>query len=89
MNQYIEICSQKTGYAETVVEQVVAAFLDSIVSELSQGNTVDLGSEFGVFSTRLRESHLADNSPRTPKDSRYKVVFREGKGLQKRLKVEK
>lgn len=89
MNQYIEICSQKTGCEETIVEQVVAAFLDSIVSELSQGNTVDLGPEFGVFSTRLRESHLADNSPQTPKDSRYKVVFREGKGLQKRLKVEK
>ena len=87
MNEYIKRCSQKTGCEEATAEQVVKAFLDTIVEELSQGNTVDLGPEFGVFSARLRESHLADNSPRTPKDSHYKVVFREGRGMQKRLKV--
>lgn len=88
MNQYIEMCSRKAGCEEAEAEQIVKAFLDTIVDELSQGNTVDLGPEFGVFSARLRESHLTDNSPRAPKDSHYKVVFREGKGMQKRLKVD-
>ena len=88
MKQYIKMCSQKTGCEENVANEIIETFLDLIVEELSHGNTVDLGPEFGVFSARLRESHLTENSPRTPKDSHYKVVFREGRGMQKRLKVD-
>lgn len=87
MNQFAEKCSHEAGCTETVAEKVIEIFLEEVAEELSQGNTVDLGADFGVFSTRLREAHLAQNSPRTAKDSRYKVVFREGRGLRKRLKI--
>lgn len=87
MNQLVQQCSIKTGYEETVVENVIAAFLTGITGELSQGHTVDLGEDFGVFSAKLRTDHLAENSPRNPKDSRYKVVFRENNGMKRQLKV--
>lgn len=87
MKQFAERCSREAGCKESVAEKVIETFLESIAEELSQGNTVDLGADFGVFSTRLREAHLAENSPRTEKGSRYKVVFREGRELRKRLKI--
>ena len=87
MNQFTEKCSREVGCTEAVADRVIGIFLENVAKELSQGNTVDLGADFGVFSTRLREPHLAENSLRTPKDSRYKVIFREGKGLKKLLKV--
>lgn len=87
MEEMLEYCSEVTGCDEKVVEKVVDAFLDKIVEELSQGNSVDLGKEFGIFSAKLRTSHLQEGSPRTPKDSRYKVVFRENSGMKRRLKV--
>ncbi len=69
------------------MENVIAAFLAEITGKLSQGHTVDLGEEFGVFSVRLQTDYLAENSPRNPKDSRYKVIFRENNGMKRRLKV--
>lgn len=87
MKQLAEKCSRKAGCPEAVAEKVIEIFLESIAEELSQGNTVDLGVNFGVFSIRLREVHLAEDSPRTGKSNRYKVVFREGRELRKRLKV--
>lgn len=87
MKQFAERCSREAGCKESVAEKVIEIFLECIAEELSQGNPVDLGAEFGVFTTRLREAHLAHNSPRTAKDSRYKVVFREGRELRKRLKI--
>lgn len=87
MEQLMQQCSIKTGYEETVVENVIAAFLAEITGELSQGHTVDLGEDFGVFSVKLRTDHLAENSPRNPKDSRYKVIFRENNGMKRRLKI--
>lgn len=70
MKPFAEKCSHEAGCTETVEEKVIEIFLKEVAEELSQGNTVDLGADFGVFSTRLREAHLAQNSPRTAKDSR-------------------
>ena len=87
MKELIKHCSQTTEYEEIVVENIITQFLAEIANELSAGHTVDLGEDFGTFSVKLRTNHLAENSPRTPKDSRYKVVFRENRGLKQRLKV--
>lgn len=89
MEKLLQECSDVTGYKKQMVDDVIKTFLEEVVDELSQGHAVDLGKEFGVFGVKLRESHLAENSPRTPKDSRYKVFFREGKDMKKRLKVSK
>lgn len=87
MKELIKHCSQTTEYEEIVVENIITQFLAEIVNELSAGHTVDLGEDFGIFSVKLRTDHLAGNSSRTPKNSRYKVVFRENRGLKQRLKV--
>lgn len=86
MEEILERCIRETSCANGEAEEIIHIFLEMIVEELSLGHSVDLGEEVGEFSVRLRESHLADNSPRTPKESRYKVVFREGSGMKKRLK---
>ena len=71
MGELVEHCSKVTGYVEIVGESIITQFLEDITNELSAGHEVD----------------LAENSPRTPKNSKYKVVFQENKGLKQRLKV--
>lgn len=87
MKELLQTCSEAAGCEETVAEAVINQFLNEIVQELSEGHTVDLGPDFGVFSAKLRTGVVQDGSPRTPKSSHYKVTFRENKGMAKRLKV--
>lgn len=54
---------------------------------LSAGHEVNHGENSGTFSVKLRTNHLTENSPRTPKNSRYKVILRENSGLKQRLKA--
>ena len=79
---------RKAGCGREQAEQIIALFLSEIVEELAQGHKVDLGPEFGVFSVKLRTGAAAEGSPRTPKDSRYKVIFRENSGMRKQLKIQ-
>lgn len=87
MNELLAYCSHASGVDQQTVDTVIRCCFEYIVSELAKGNTVDLGDAFGTFVARLRKPHLAESSPRTPKDTRYKVVFREGKEMAQRLKV--
>jgi len=87
MEELLRYCSEVTGYEVKEVRNVVTCFLEKIGEELSSGNSVDLGDDFGVFSTKLRTSHLSGNSPRSPKDDYYKVIFRESSGLKRKLKI--
>lgn len=87
LEELLQYCSEETGYEKQEVETIIGCFLDKITQELSEGQSVDLGACFGVFSVKLRSGILPEGSPRTPKDSRYRVVFREGNHLRKRLKL--
>ena len=87
MEKILQYCSEETGYKQQEVETIIGCFLDKISQELSEGHTVDLGACFGIFSVKLRTGALQEGSPRTPKDSRYRVVFREGDHLRQRLKL--
>lgn len=87
LEELLQACGEETGCGPEMADRIVTCFLNRLVEELAMGQTVDLGREFGVFSVKLRTAHLAENSPRTPKDSHYKVVFREGNGMAKKLKV--
>lgn len=87
MEELLQYCSAETGCEKAEVEAVIRAFLDKIVEELSQGNTVDLGDDFGIFSVSLRTGDSQKGSPRTPKASRYRTFFRENKGMRRRLKL--
>ena len=87
LDRLLQYCSKETGYEKQEVETIIGCFLDKISQELSEGHTVDLGACFGVFSVKLRSGTLPEGSPRTPKDSRYRVVFRESNDLRQRLKL--
>lgn len=87
MEKLLQYCSTTTGYDKREVETIIGSFLDKVAEELSEGHTVDLGACFGIFSVRLRTGTLQDGSPRTQKDKRYRVIFRENSGLKKRLKL--
>lgn len=86
MKDLLNKCSKNTGYDEKTVENVVTCFLDTIASDLCAGHTVDLGEDFGVFIIKKRIGSISENSPCTPKASRYKVFFRESSKLRRRLK---
>jgi nucleoid DNA-binding protein len=88
LEELLQHCCQETGADRETVEKVVNTFLDGIVSELSQGNTVNLGEDFGTFSAAFRDGgNVQANSPRTPKQSRYLTVFRENKGMKRRMVI--
>jgi integration host factor subunit beta len=55
--------ADQTGQTKVVVKQVLQAFLDEIVEELSQGNRLEF-REFGVFEVKERRARRAQN-PRT------------------------
>lgn len=86
MKELLQACSEAAGCEETVAEAVINQFLSEIVQELSEGHTVDLGPDF-AYSRELRTGAVQNGSPRTPRDAHYKVVFRENKGMARRLKV--
>lgn len=88
MKEIVHNCSVLAGCREETADAVICTFLDLIVQELSKGNPVDLGDDFGIFTVKLRSGMPQPGSPRTPKDSRYKVIFRENKGMRQRLKVQ-
>lgn len=87
LEEMLQMCEDTVGCDLKVINLIVKTFMDEIVKALSQGQTVNLGEDFGVFSVKLRTPHLTENSPRTPKDIHYKVVFRESKGVKQRLKM--
>lgn len=87
MEELFQYCSEQTGCELQLVERIIHSFLEKIAQELSQGQSVDLGKEFGIFHAKLRTGAVGENSPRTPKASRYRVIFRENSGLRQRLKL--
>lgn len=85
MERILQYCGEETGYKQQ--ESIIDCILDKISRELSDGHTVDLGTCFGIFNIKLRTGTLQEGSLRTPKDSRYRMIFREGGHLRKRLKL--
>jgi integration host factor subunit beta len=71
----------RTGRKRADVKEVVQAFLDSVITELSEGNRLEL-RDFGVFETRERAARVAQN-PRTlervPVPARNTVKFKVGR----------
>lgn len=71
----------RSGRKRADVKEVVQAFLDSVITELSEGNRLEL-RDFGVFETRERAARVAQN-PRTlervPVPARNTVKFKVGR----------
>lgn len=52
-----------TGQTKVVTKEIIQQFLDSIISELAQGNRLEF-RDFGVFEVKFRKARRAQN-PRT------------------------
>lgn len=53
--ELIRRVSQVSGYSQTVVSDIVNAFSETIISEVSKGEAVMIRG-FGTFRTRIRKS---------------------------------
>ena len=79
--------ADQTGQTKVVVKQVLQAFLDEIVEELSQGNRLEF-REFGVFEIKERPPRRAQN-PRTLEKvdvpAKKVVKFKVGRLMRERV----
>lgn len=61
MKDLLQRCSENTGYDEETVKKITFCFLRIVTDRLSAGDTVDLGSEFGII-RRCTDSNVEKNS---------------------------
>ena len=82
--------AEQTGVTKVVAKDVIQAFLNSIIDELSEGNRLEF-REFGVFGSRERAARLAQN-PRTlekvPVPAKRIVKFKVGRLMRKKVSGE-
>jgi integration host factor subunit beta len=79
--------AEDTGQTKVVVKDILQRFLDSIISELSEGNRLEF-REFGVFEVRERAARKAQN-PRTLEKvfvpAKRVVKFKVGRTMRERV----
>lgn len=82
-----ERIAERLGLGQVQTLQVVQAFLDEVVDELSRGNRLEF-RDFGVFETVTRKARTALN-PKTlekvPVKSRVVVKFKVGRLLKEKV----
>lgn len=82
--QLVEKISQETGETKVSTKSAVQLFLDTIRTELEQGNRIEL-RDFGVFEVKQRSSRVGRN-PRTGDTvkvpSRKVVTFKVGRKMK-------
>lgn len=86
MNVIVKRCSEKTGYSVSTLNRILETFFDEMVADLARGRTVDLGEHLGEFVVKLKNANARENTPRTPKLDKYKIVFKESKAVKLRLR---
>lgn len=83
----IDQIAETEGCKRILVKRVIQAFLDSIVTELGNGNRLEF-RDFGVFESKTRAPRQAQN-PKTmekvPVPSRRTVKFKVGRVMKIRL----
>lgn len=83
----IELISDEVGTKRCVVRDVLQAFLDLVVDELSKGNRFEF-REFGVFEVVHRKQRIALN-PKTMQKvkvpSKAVVLFKPGKAMKEKV----
>lgn len=79
--------SEETNIEREKVEQVYSSMVHLITDTLAEGEEVVLIPEWGIFIPKLWDNPgLNENSPRTKHPVHYKIRFRPGKELEKKLK---
>lgn len=80
--------SRRTGVCQEQVEKTYYSMISIMADALSRGEEVNLNPEWGSFIPKLWDNQaLNANSPRTRKVARYKIRFRPGNEIEKRLKI--
>lgn len=77
----IDRIARSAGHTHVLVKAVVEHFFNEIVSELAQGNRIEL-RDFLVFETKTTPARMAQNPrtlEKTPVPARRRVVFRAGR----------
>lgn len=81
--------SDTSGISMNDVKRVYDSMTVCIIDALSAGDNVMLMPELGAFQPKLNDNTARnENSPRTPRKAVYKVRFRPGKIMEKRLMID-
>jgi len=79
--------ADRTSHTKVVVKEILQAFLDEIIEELSRGNRLEF-REFGVFEVKERKARRAQN-PRTLErvdvPAKRVVKFKVGRLMRQRV----
>lgn len=79
--------SERLGYTQNEVSDVVQATLDSITKSLAEGERLEIRN-FGVFEVKTRDARMGRN-PRTgeevPINKKHVASFKPGKALKERV----
>lgn len=82
--------SAETRMGQEQVERVYYSLVHAVSEALSEGEEVVLTPEWGAFIPKLWDNPgLNGDSPRTRKEARYKIRFRPGKEMEKKLRMPK
>ena len=85
--ELIDRIADKTKYKRSDVREIVQEFLDSVITELGNGNRLEF-RDFGVFEIRNRAPRMAQN-PRTlervPVPARRTVKFKVGRLMKQAI----
>jgi len=86
----IDRIADSTGMKRVAVKQVVQEFLDSVISELGEGNRLEF-RDFGVFEVKQRAPRIAQNPKtleRVPVPAKRTVKFKVGRRMREAMDSE-
>ncbi len=80
--------AETSGVGQDEVERVYFALVQVLGDTLGHGEPADLRPEWGCFLPKLSDNPGRNqNSPRTPKATRYHIRFRAGGAFEQKLKL--
>ena len=85
--ELIDRIAERTQAKRVAVKQIIQAFLDEIIAELSEDNRLEF-RDFGVFETRTRAARVAQNPKtlaRVEVPAKRTVKFKMGRLMKENL----
>ena len=85
--ELIDRIAERLKHKRGLVKDIIQAFLDDIVDELSAGNRLEF-RDFGVFESKIRAAREAQNPKtmeRVPVPAKRTVKFKVGRVMKQRL----
>lgn len=87
-NEMFQKVSKDTGMELEQIEKVYHSMVKAMTETLGRGEEIVLLPEWGVYIPKAWDNTgLDENSPKTRKPAHYKIRFRPGNKLQKKLVI--